>query len=1212
MTTAERMHGITDRGKFEQLATAILRAADATYAAALHTGVNASGETVRSPVDGVCSVLRSAPPLMIFFAHTTTGKQGLKGKILTDDDSDFRKAVNNWNDLRAKIPNAALKLVVTSNERIGLPLYIEICAAASHAGIEIDVWDQGRLADFLDQTRAGHWLRQWYLGVRAELLSSDLLRNLCRQSIDAFKQETLGGAAVLTARELEARLPLIPVPGLLWVVGHSGFGKSVVVLREADRVLNSGGFAMFLPSHYLRRGTSLPGALDAYLRTLRSDLEPNAGAQALEISSAANPLLIIVEDINRTGDVDHIVNKLLALVAPQDGASGGKAPPTPSVAFRVPIWPEIWATNAKGWESKPNCDILEVGAFAQSEGTTAVRNALPTTAGAASDFEVAHAAEALGYDPFLTGIFASALRLAPQNDWKETARSAMDTFLSERLRKLAAANGRISEDYHTVITDIAEGMLRRRNLRPALSEVREWMQNRRDGWRILLELCTDGHLCRRGKSPDPERLVFRHDRLMEEFLSRAAGRLLTDFEANKEIIEDPFYVRYFGAAVADAGFGINQLETIAALAPGILFDAFRRIGEPATDPQRAVVQVCESWCRSYAATAPESLQFFIAVSLFNTNASAVRTIAELLPPGFVTAAAAFRNGSARAGARYLAHSVWGRLRAAGHDSSFERSVEHVRRRHSHAIFDELKALLQEDLSGRYLIAAIELAGYVQPPELDDLLLRLCEKYPANNEILAAMLWAALRCDLTEVAALLNPLMQRFSALPVEQAGSHTSLRHEIVRDLGFAARHGYTSGGIKYLVDCAERNETLAGDVLKILLNADNPDAAEFVVRISQPYPKRFTIVRPSISTGPHQYLQMSAETMSCLHQLWSPTNNDEGTRLLAFVLWLRGAQRDDAALVRSIPQDSILNEQAIQWRVKAGDISVVPHLLDLAKVDSFWWLLAPPVWCPAVREAVDQALAKVADRAQADFAKTEFEDEWHLPDLITAIPPSDAEAMLVKHWPRIGRRIRFIESAAAVCTAKCMSMVEASMSVCPSEVDVFEHFSLFLTGLRGHRITQEHFRSLEPYLSRMSVRTVEGIWHAALGQGMMDWADDRLGGRISKQLRDAWKTGDAGFVAELDELHASSRRLWALDAFCDRFLRGGMPRSRLLSLTSLWFRQHNDLVGLAITAQVVKHIGGRADLKILNHDGIEGHRDQISRIQADAGFYVRQRTLEP
>ena len=53
ITTAAILEGMTDRAKFELLATSVLRKAEPIYAAIIHTGVNAQGETIEPPSSAI-------------------------------------------------------------------------------------------------------------------------------------------------------------------------------------------------------------------------------------------------------------------------------------------------------------------------------------------------------------------------------------------------------------------------------------------------------------------------------------------------------------------------------------------------------------------------------------------------------------------------------------------------------------------------------------------------------------------------------------------------------------------------------------------------------------------------------------------------------------------------------------------------------------------------------------------------------------------------------------------------------------------------------------------------------------------------------------------------------------------------------------------------------------------------------------------------------
>jgi hypothetical protein len=89
--TALALAAITDEGLFERLATSILREANPIYRSLVHTGVNATGKTIKSPVDGICFVPGSDPPHMIAFHPEIAARPRRirRGAPDTDDRSPF-------------------------------------------------------------------------------------------------------------------------------------------------------------------------------------------------------------------------------------------------------------------------------------------------------------------------------------------------------------------------------------------------------------------------------------------------------------------------------------------------------------------------------------------------------------------------------------------------------------------------------------------------------------------------------------------------------------------------------------------------------------------------------------------------------------------------------------------------------------------------------------------------------------------------------------------------------------------------------------------------------------------------------------------------------------------------------------------------------------------------------------------------------------------
>src|SRR5262249_26345291 len=118
LSTAARLEAMTDRALFERLATSVLRKADPRYALVIHTGINAQGETIPPPIDGLPLIPHSEPPHYVFVQHTTTDRERLRGKWLVGAGADLPKASAEAVQVRLALPQAVFTVVLCTNQRV--------------------------------------------------------------------------------------------------------------------------------------------------------------------------------------------------------------------------------------------------------------------------------------------------------------------------------------------------------------------------------------------------------------------------------------------------------------------------------------------------------------------------------------------------------------------------------------------------------------------------------------------------------------------------------------------------------------------------------------------------------------------------------------------------------------------------------------------------------------------------------------------------------------------------------------------------------------------------------------------------------------------------------------------------------------------------------------------------------------------------------------
>ena len=302
MNTSEELEKIIDTSRFELLATAVLCKAEKDYRAILHSGLNAQGQPRKSPVDGFCRVPNSNPAHFIWVEHTTEdklekkwlfdhrtvtpSKRGRKAKPSESDDGDLLKAGQLSSTYKAEFPDARFTVVLTTNQGLQPDFCLEVEKKAKELGVSVDFWDRSRIARFLDTETEGQWLRKEYLGIEAEMLSEDLLRNLCNKSLSEYRKQFLTSPDRWVSRHIDQQVEKAVENqncSMSLLIGNSGSGKSAAAYQVGQKNLEAGGYSLWLSENVLGSSDSLENALDKALHDLYPSLMSDAGNAALKL-----------------------------------------------------------------------------------------------------------------------------------------------------------------------------------------------------------------------------------------------------------------------------------------------------------------------------------------------------------------------------------------------------------------------------------------------------------------------------------------------------------------------------------------------------------------------------------------------------------------------------------------------------------------------------------------------------------------------------------------------------------------------------------------------------------------------------------------------------------------------------------------------------------------------------------------------------------------
>ena len=1200
--TRSRLSALTDPGTFELLATAVLREAGPTYAALVQTGVNEAGRTVRAALDGVAFVPGADPPHMVAVHHTTCARRELERKWLAVPSGDLPKTAAILAEERARTPSMRATLVLTTNEEPPGDLVRCVASAAREAGMGLDLWPASRLAHFLDFNPQGQWIRRHFLGVPEERLSGSLLRDLSRTSLELSRPPDDPDAWI--DREVDQNLGRLSRTGAVFVAGESGLGKSIACFRRLAAHVDRGGYGLIVPHDVVAAAMSLDQAIGETLRRLHPSLAEGEGSEALALASPDSPMMLVVEDVNRSEQPAFVLEKIASWHRRLEGQSA------PWQLF-CPVWPDV--IRLLGEEERRRVEALSVsvGPMSPAEGATAVLRRRALAGERVTRLEAEQISAALGHDPLLIAIWDPRDSSAPGD--------VLRGFIRRRVDRLAAsARSYTATDYFETVISLASKMLERHDLDPAWKRVCEWFERMPETVTILRDLVHAGDVLRLTGTPPGERVGFRHDRLRNWLLVEACARQLRVSDPPEELVAEPYFAEILGDALARGSVPEQVVEQIARENPLALFHAMREFREPRCDTHRAVLSALQTLVGGGAlqGRANQRLRWDASKALAGAESPHALDLVRCLPEqqiGWYCLRARFRNGDFVGGVG-LCWQLEPGVRTVGHIEL----IEHVRAQRGPELLAWLDDLLRrEELSPKARIGALRLAGHLADPALE----RAVEaswRSDAGREVhLSEYLWACARCCGNDPAHLLGPVCDLWAALPDQVEEKHRRApRDEVGADHVRWAFHQFPPRrAIPYLIERA-RGEDLRFQIVYLLHGVDDPDAVAFVVSELAVTAERLEgsdRFSPFVMSAPDDWQRanedgrpMSNASRARLQQLWV----EEGGRHLrkqAFRLWAVTECEEDLGLLRRVDSNDPLLDLAVRERIRRHDGTAIPELLRRLEGEraDYWWQLGRDFWTEELTEALDRELDHRKPESEAGHL------DWILAELVLRLPSRTAERLLVKHWASLRQAPHFVQAALYVATPHLANLVAETMatSAAPEEMLKFlgHRFGIRVKGHPGiARLAQ--IEGLVPYLDYLDRLDIQKLWELCNERGWFDLRRRHLDRRLLDDQRSAAFLDDGRAIEKLDQL-ANGERPYHLDYWLTDFLKTGRPSDSILSLVTAWFQRRADIKALEVAALAVIQIGRRAELAALAEVAVEPASEAVD-ILADASFALRRRSL--
>jgi hypothetical protein len=856
-STLKLIEEMTDEGKFEQLALAVLRRMKPECEAVIHEGLNADGKTIRSQVDAEGVVPGSNPLRYVMVACTTTKRKSLKGKWLFDSrsteinsaaaakprrtprrppgpkhDGDLIKASHRAEEKRKELPDASFKLYLVSNLPGAGELLSPVTAAATNARIEAEIVEASRLAEFLDTDPRGQFVRFRFFGTPVTHLSPDLFAEIGRTSLSQresrpdFEIATKRVARPCT-RDLQDALTA-PSTTLVWVVAPPGKGKSVVSVDAASAHLRDGGFALWLSEQDVHGAESLWHAMDSALRRDHPSLEPEAGRHALSIAQSTQRLVLVVDDLNRLPAPENAFRKVRNWMRHfsdiKNSADTGQSA-NASCVIVCPIWPqhlEQLERSSAARSQLPSWErVLEVPNFSSSEA------GLVFSGTGLSALEIERVANELGSDPLLCAIAAEDIRRGGTAE-PHGAPEVLRRYLNQQLSRVAKSAGHPASEYLSALQRLAESMLRSKNFRPTWSEVRNWTDDADTRQRLTEMLAAYAVI---DISSSSEVVLFSHDRFLDALCSEAIPAIIDDTAVRNE----PYFAEIIGRAIAEGRLSDAVIGRVLDDNPLAVFCALMLATDDAA--QRKLGPLLSRWAQTHRHNdhLPPRLWWEIGLTLLKADSPVVVDLVSWLPESRVLETAGLLNGSANSGINYCRKGEFRFFLPGVRDSHREAIMDHARSRHGTLLAADLnRDLQQQHLPVEIRRACLLLAGFLGIDELTSGIECCWRNCPADEQprIIAAAVWAVARCATGRFADLLHQIFTVWQAMPEGEKGATYHPRsHIAIYALGHCSPQWMPEPVAAWLAATVESYPGLKLSLEYILSQVDAASAFTYQVR---------------------------------------------------------------------------------------------------------------------------------------------------------------------------------------------------------------------------------------------------------------------------------------------------------------------------------------------------------------------------------------------
>lgn len=1182
---------MTDAGKFERLATSVLRIADPVYEKIVHTGVNTSGQTIVDPLDGI-SICKDTKGLDYAIAceHTITARSSLSKKWLNPIDGDLIKAVRKLKSFEKNNPAVALRLVLTSKHIPPSDLVQDAHSEAANHSVELDVWSNDRLSAVLDVDPDGQFIRSKFFGTVQTRLSRDLAVEISQQQLSIHAP--LVPSDQLIVRDVFAACPALETISspVVLLNGSSGAGKSAFCHQICSAVVDGGGLVFVVTHDVLERSSSFGQAIRESLVAEVPSLTLDDPVGELIRLSQGQEVQIWIEDINLSTSPTDLISKLGRYARELGRPKSG--PQTSTLKILCPIWPENLQALSTEVNKAVQSLVVDLADFSDHEAREAIKKRRSAAGVELTNVEADEVREQLGNDPLLIGLWTG------QGSGKES--EVLSEYVANTLSDATKLNSRSAFSLRRSTISIAAWMLENRTNDPSFDQISAEFEATQV-FRDIEAICSSGRLFREVIQGSQSKLGFRHDRVRDFLLIEAISNSLSAGDYSHDYLSDPFYADLVARAAIQSDTPTEFWDFAKSSIPLVCFGALKHSQKGNLSLTKRLLCDCEELVGSGALkNVPKQVRWEIEWQIAGLQGKRFKKLIESTQGDTHTGLVArVLNGNVKAAA-----TLCYRVGIFSNAPFRDRLIAHARARHGDEWFEGIAALVCDTANTeKQREAALYLAGECANSRLAGAVAECWKTMKDHGDELShGVLFAAVSCLSGFDEETLTDIFKAWETLSTEKPEGKDK---PWLSDSRYNMAKYCLAGGLERvcsdrtlspLIQLATTNEDMGYVVYACLEQIDHPQAAIFtcshiadidkqIEGRSNSLARRFDL----FDSESYHHVRYSTPALQALEAEWENTENELFFRRRCFQLWRTSVGLKQLRRLAESPPEG-LDDELLFTRCCLGDVTAISDLRSKIKEgrsSGIYWFQLIRNFDSRLFE--DLILQKFEEHCCAleNGENPDYSADRIIRDILADRRDEFAENAIVEHWGHLQHRYGYPHVLLCIATPATLSLHARHFDGIEDKDEYFKFFSYaygFRNPDRSGITDATQLEALEPYLNHFEASLIDELWEECNDKGYKDWRREHLDELLSEE---SWAfkqfNDEAAFLYLEDELTNSSSIAMAAYSWSSFWPGNSSSPRPLIDRATRYVESRASKDAAEFFAELLVLNGARADLKLLS-----------------------------